>query len=57
MIGHVAVYIIIPEIIFGLSFCYCYELVSERKNWLKIPAAFIVMLLYMGSVSFFLFFV
>jgi len=37
MIGHIALYIIVPEIILGLSTYYCYELIKEKSYWLKIP--------------------
>ncbi len=55
MVGHTAVYIIIPEIILGLSCRYAFEQVREKRNWLKIPAAFSVMLLYLGAAAFFYF--
>lgn len=55
MIGHMAVYIIIPEIILGLMTYYTYLTIQEKNHWLKIPAAFIVMLVYLGSAAFFYF--
>lgn len=55
MIGHMAVYIIIPEIILGLMIYYTYLTIQEKNHWLKIPAAFIVMLVYLGSAAFFYF--
>lgn len=55
MLGHMAVYIIIPEIILGLSTYYYYDKNKENNQWLKIPVAFIVMLLYIGSAGFFYF--
>ncbi|MFX0082792.1 MAG: DUF6989 domain-containing protein [Candidatus Hodarchaeota archaeon] len=55
MIGHIALYIIVPEIILGLSTYYSYELVKEKKHWYKIPLAYIVMILYLGSAVFFYF--
>jgi len=55
MIGHTALYIIIPEIILGVSSLYAYRQIREKKGWLKIPAAFFVMLLYLGSAAFFYF--
>jgi hypothetical protein len=55
MIGHTALYIIIPEIILGISSLYAYRQISEKKSWIKIPAAFLVMLLYLGSAAFFYF--
>jgi len=49
------VYIVIPEIILGLSTYWCFEMIKERSHWLKVPAAFGVMLLYLGSAAFFYF--
>jgi hypothetical protein len=57
MIGHVAIYIIIPEIILGLTAYGCYELIKARRCWLMVPAAFMVMQLYLGSAAFFYFFI
>jgi hypothetical protein len=57
MIGFSAVYIIVPEIILGLGAYRCYEEIRDRPHWMKVPAAFIVMLLYTGSVVFFYFLV
>jgi hypothetical protein len=57
MIGFSAVYILIPEIILGLGAYRCYEEIKGRSHWIKVPAAFIVMLLYTGSVVFFYFLV
>ena len=53
MIDHVALYILLPEVIFGLSAYAAYKAIEERSHWLKIPAAFLVMLLYLGSTAFF----
>lgn len=55
MMGHMAVYIIIPEIILGFMTYYTYLTIQEKNHWLKIPAAFIVMLVYLGSAAFFYF--
>ena len=57
MIGFSAVYILVPEIILGLGAYRCYEEIRGRSHWIKIPAAFLVMLLYTGSVVFFYFLV
>ncbi len=55
MIGHIAVYIIVPEIILGMSCVCAYELVRGRGHVAKVPAAFLVMLLYLGSAAWFYF--
>lgn len=55
MIGHVALYIIIPEIILGLSAYYGYELIKEKHHLFKIPVSFLVMILYLGNAVFYYF--
>ncbi|HOD14317.1 MAG: hypothetical protein KBC90_07795 [Spirochaetes bacterium] len=57
MIGHAAVYIIVPEIILGMSCVYAYERVRGRGPAAKVWAAFMVMLLYLGSAAWFYFFI
>lgn len=54
-IGHVAVYLLIPEMILGLSAFLGYDAIKRKNHWFKIPAAFLIMLLYIGSLSFFYF--
>jgi hypothetical protein len=55
MIGHVAVYIIVPEIVLGLSTYITYDIVRERPLWMIAIAAVLVMILYLGCavLSFF----
>jgi len=55
MVSHTAVYILIPEIILGISCLYAFDTVRNKKHWIKIPATFLVMLLYLGSAAFFYF--
>jgi hypothetical protein len=55
MIGNVALYIIIPEIILGLTTFYGYKLIQDKSHLLKIPMTFMIMLLYLGSATFFYF--
>jgi hypothetical protein len=57
MIGHTAVYIVVPEIILGISCVYAYRQLRGRAPLLKVPAAFLVMLLYLGSAAWFYFIV
>ncbi|TFG12396.1 hypothetical protein EU537_09540 [Candidatus Thorarchaeota archaeon] len=54
-ISHVALYIIIPEILLGVSTFLAYEIVQGRKLVLKVVLAFVVMIFYIGSASFFYF--
>ena len=55
MIDHIAVYIVIPEIILGIFTFYGYSLIKMKPHWQKIPVAFVIMLLYLGSATFFYF--
>ena len=57
MVGHAAVYILIPEIILGLSAFFCFQQIETKSHWLKIPAGFLLMQLYLGSAVFFYFLV
>jgi hypothetical protein len=52
MIGHVALYIVIPEIILGLSAYFGYELIKDKHHLFKIPVAFLIMILYIGNAIF-----
>ena len=56
MVGHTALYIIIPEVILGISAYWAYKIIQDKTIWIKFPTAFIVMLLYLGSAAFFYFF-
>lgn len=54
MVGHVALYILVPEIILGLAAWYSYRIVKNQNLLHKVVAAFVVMQLYLGSaVSFY----
>ncbi|MGM0404266.1 MAG: DUF6989 domain-containing protein [Thermodesulfobacteriota bacterium] len=55
MVGHVAIYIIVPEVILGISCLFCYVSIQAKPHWVKIPASFLVMQLYLGSAVFFYF--
>ena len=52
---HIAVYIIIPEVILGLSAFYYFQKIKDNNYLTLIVVSFIVMLLYLGSASFFYF--
>ncbi|MHA2496997.1 MAG: DUF6989 domain-containing protein [Candidatus Hodarchaeales archaeon] len=54
-IGHVALYILIPEVMLGLTAFYCYQEIQGRSFGIKLMGAFLIMLLYLGSASFFYF--
>lgn len=54
MVGHVALYILVPEIILGLAAWYSYKIIKNQNLLHKVVAAFVVMQLYLGSaVSFY----
>ena len=57
MTGNLAWYIIIPELLLGLSAFICYNIVKDNKIWMKLVGAFTVMILYIGNASFFYFLV
>jgi len=52
---HLAIYIIIPEVILGLSTFYYFQKTKNQHYMMLIVAAFGIMLLYLGSASFFYF--
>ena len=53
MVGHVAIYVIIPEVLLG-SFCYLGYVYTGRAGFgTRIGATFVLMLLYLGALSFF----
>ena len=52
---HLAVYIIIPEVILGLSTFYYFQKAKNQHYLMLIVIAFGIMLLYLGSASFFYF--
>ncbi|MBY9020934.1 MAG: hypothetical protein KGD67_07740 [Candidatus Lokiarchaeota archaeon] len=52
---HLAVYIIIPEVILGLSTFYYFQKIKDKNYFALIIVSFVVMLLYLGSASFFYF--
>jgi ABC-type proline/glycine betaine transport system permease subunit len=53
VIFHVAVYLIVPEILLGLSAFLAYEMSHLRPLWYRLAAAFTVMILYLGNLCFF----
>jgi len=52
---HLAIYIIIPEVILGLSTFYYFQKIKDKNYFALIAVSFVVMLLYLGSASFFYF--
>ena len=54
-LDHLAIYIIIPEVILGLSSFYYFEKIKSQHYLILIITAFGIMLLYLGSASFFYF--
>jgi hypothetical protein len=56
-IGHVALYIIVPEILLGASAYILYALIRESAHWRKVFWAYVVMVIYLGNVALFYFLV
>lgn len=56
MIGHVACYILIPEILLGVSAYLCHAYVSTRGPAAHVAGAFSVMTFYLGNAAWFYFF-
>jgi hypothetical protein len=55
LFGHLALYIIFPELILGVSSYWVFLYLQKKPEIYKIPLSFLVMLLYLGSCSFFYF--
>ena len=55
MAGHVALYILLPEILLGLAAWWGYKAVKNRSLIRKTVAAFCIMQLYLGSACFWYF--
>jgi len=55
LFDHIAIYIIIPEVLLGLSTFYLFVKNKSMKVWILVSNAFLIMLLYLGSASFFYF--
>ena len=54
-VAHVALYLIVPETLLGLSAFLAFESSLRRPSWYKLGAAFVVMLIYLGAACFFYF--
>ncbi len=52
-VAHVAVYVIVPEIMLGLSTFLAFESSLHRSIWYKLGAAFVITLIYLGGLCFF----
>ncbi|OWY22310.1 hypothetical protein C7N43_14200 [Sphingobacteriales bacterium UPWRP_1] len=55
LLGNAAVYVLLSEAVLLISGYYLFKAVQHQPVWVKIPAAFALMLLYMGSLVFFYF--
>lgn len=55
MIGHVAYYILIPEVLLGVSAYLCYAFVSRSSFLAKLAGAFAVTVFYLGNAAWFYF--
>lgn len=57
LFGHLGIYIIFPELILGVTTYWIFLYLQNKPQIYKIPLSFLVMLLYLGSCSFFYFLV
>lgn len=55
MIGHVAAYIIIPEILLGLSTYIGFMYLRDKTIWARLTGAYAIMVFYIGNASLFYF--
>lgn len=55
LIGNAALYVLFAEAVLLISGFYLFKAVQNKVIWVKIPAAFALMLLYFGSLMFFYF--
>lgn len=55
VIGNIALYILVPEMILGVSALFVYRLVKDRTLWLL--ADYLIMALYIGNAALFYLFV
>lgn len=53
MVGHVALYIVIPEILLGAVAFYAYRVTVDKSIAIKLIGAFLTMQVYLGSAAFF----
>jgi hypothetical protein len=53
MIAHVAIYLIVPEILLGLFTFLAFETFHTDMIWHRLGAAFTVMVIYLGNLCFF----
>jgi len=51
MVGHVAIYIVVPEIMLGVSTYLVYKHVMKRPLWQRIVWIYVVMALYVGNAG------
>ena len=52
---HIAIYIIIPEVLLGLTTFYYFQKIKGKNYLTLIGVSFIIMILYLGNASFFYF--
>ena len=53
VIAHVAIYLIVPEILFGLFTFLAFDAFHGHALWYRLGAAFTVMVIYLGNLCFF----
>ena len=55
MVGNIAVYILIPEVILGLTTFWMYNQVRAKSLHWYVIGAYFVMIIYLGNSAFFYF--
>jgi hypothetical protein len=57
MIGHTAIYVLLPEVILGMVAFYAFQETKDKTLIFKVIAAYLVMLVYTGALMFAYFFI
>ncbi len=55
LLGNIAVYVLVPEVMLGVSALYAFRLVERRALFVKLWGALQVMILYLGNLALFSF--
>ena len=54
-LGHVALYVVIPEVLLGIGAYLVFLATEERPVWARLAGAFVLMVFYQGGLTFFYF--
>lgn len=56
-VAHIALYLLIPETLLGISALMAFRLTRQQTWWVKLTGAFAVMIIYLGNTALFFFIV